>query len=264
MNAHTETAQKYLALRDAEGAMAAGDWANAPASIATAYEVQAAATTLKTDAGTRPIGYKIGATNAAARDLLGVSTPFYGRLFEATTMSSPASLTHRPGLHRVYEPEVAIEIAHDLDPAKAPFDASAIEAATCAVMPAIEVIACRFDPWMTAGPENLIADNGVHGWQIFGAPVSDWSDIDLLGGEVSFSVNGEVFATGAGSNVDGGAFGAASWLANKLAEQGKFLKAGDRITTGTTTAPCPIKGRETVIADFGALGRIELRMDAPA
>ena len=69
-------------------------------------------------------------------------------------------------------------------------------------------------------------------------------------------------ATGTGRNVDGGAFAATAWLANMLAAKGQVLKAGDYVTTGSVTPPMPVKADERVVADFGRLGRVELRISA--
>ena len=49
-------------------------------------------------------------------------------------------------------------------------------------------------------------------------------------------------------------------LANALAAQGYALRAGDRITTGTTMPPPPIGSNQDVVADFGPLGQVSLRI----
>ena len=68
-------------------------------------------------------------------------------------------------------------------------------------------------------------------------------------------------AVGKGANVDGGPFGATAWLANELAKYGRALKAGDYVTTGTAIAPFPYAGDgKTAVADFGALGKVEVRI----
>ena len=115
-------------------------------------------------------------------------------------------------------------------------------------------------PWAQAGGPNLASDNAAFGYWIMGDPIPDWSDIDLLDGAVNLSINGEVVATGKGRNVDGGAFGATAWLANTLAAKGRTLKAGDYVTTGSVTPPIPVEPRQHVLADFGHLGRVELRI----
>ncbi len=235
--------------------------ADRPAGIAEGYAIQAEAERiLREERGVAAIGFKIGATSALARELLGVPEPFFGRLYDATTHESPADLPAGANFFRVHEPEVAVRIGRDLDPAAAPFDAAAIEAATCAVLPAVEVIGCHFDPWMEAGAANLISDNAAHGRWVAGAAVTDWSGIDLLDCPVSLRIDGETAARGRGRNVDGGAFGATAWLANTLAAMGRGLKAGDHVTTGTVAPPPPAAPGQEVTADFGPLGAVTLRI----
>ena len=255
------TARQLLAYRAQAKPVPNAEWQASglvPADQNAAYAAQDAMTAILTQQGQIPIGYKIGATNQAARGLLGVEHPFYGRLYDATSSEGPGRLDMIAGLHEVAEPEIAIRMGRDLDPSDAPFDAAAIEAAADALLPAIEVIISPFEPWMEAGAPTLVADNGVHGSWIMGAPVTDWSGFDPLEGPIRVAVTGTDPTTGKGGAVDGGPFGAAAWLANKLASQGRGLKAGDYISTGTVTPPIKLRPGQRIDADYGALGQISL------
>lgn len=205
------------------------------------------------------IGYKIAGTNDAARKPLKIAEPFYGRLYDAQTSRSPASLPNETGFFRLIEPEIAVQIDRDLDPAEAPFCAEMIEQATRAIVPAIEIIGTRFTPWTQGGALNFASDNAVHGHWIMGMPVTDWSNFDLMDDPIELQVDGEVTGTGSGRNVDDGAFGATAWLANAMAARGRGFKASDYITTGSVTPPMPIDAQRTIVANFGALGSVELR-----
>lgn len=232
---------------------------DSPGDMATAYAVQDALDALfRGELGYRAIGYKIAGTNPAARAHLRIDAPFFGRLYDGMASRSPAVLPFAADFLRVHEPEIAIEIGRDLAPSDAPFDAAAIEAATRAVRPAIEIIGTHFEPWTQAGAPNLASDNAAFGHWIMGAPVTDWSGLDLLDGPVTISIGGEVRGTGKGRNVDDGAFGAAAWLANALAARGIGLKAGDHVTTGSVTPPVPVQPGQRVRADFGGLGCVEV------
>jgi len=231
------------------------------ADIDLAYAIQDAGDVLlRQELGFRSIGYKIAATNPAAREHLRISEPFYGRIYDGMTSMTPATLAFAADFQRVHEPEIAIRIGQDLDPSRAPFDAAMIIAAADSVLPAIEIIATQFTPWMQAGAPNLVSDNAAFGHWIMGAPVSDWSRLDLLDATVTLTVNGSVAATGKGRNVDGGAFAACAWLANALAGRGQGLKAGDYVTTGSVTPPVAAAAGQAIVADFGELGRVELAM----
>ncbi|MGI9509799.1 MAG: 2-keto-4-pentenoate hydratase [Geminicoccaceae bacterium] len=228
--------------------------------LAEAYEVQDAADEiLRAERRAVCIGYKIAGTNAAARKPLGIAEPFYGRLYDAQTSPSPASLPKQPAFFRLIEPEIAVQIDRDLDPSEAPFRAETIEQVTRAIVPAIEIIGTHFKPWTQGGALNFASDNAVHGHWIMGMPITDWSSFDLMDDPIELKVDGDVAATGSGRNVDDGAFGATAWLANALAARGRGLKAGDYITTGSATPPLPIDAQTTIIASFGTLGSVELR-----
>ncbi len=243
----------------------ASEIAEPPADMPAAYAVQDALDALLRDElGQRAIGYKIAATNPASRAHLRVEAPFFGRLYDGMTSASPAALPFRRGLLRVHEPEIALQIGLDLPASDAPFDAAAIEAATRAVLPAIEIIGTPLDPWAQAGVTNLAADNAAFGHWILGAAITDWRGLDLLEGVVTVWIDGQRVATGKGSHVDDGAFGAAAWLANALAGRGVSLKAGDYITTGSVTPPIPVQPGQHVRAEFDGLGRVELQVGPDA
>lgn len=231
-----------------------------PTTTDEGYSVQQALIALRIrEHGARTIGWKIGATNPGARELLGVSEPFFGVLLDTMTSDSPASFTASAMFQRVIEPEIALLIGADLDPADAPFDAAAIRRAVQAVLPAIEIVDTALAAGLKAGGPSLIADDGSHGHWIKGAPVSDWQTLDLVEHKTSLAIDGAVVREGRGGNVEGGPFAATAWLANALAARGLGLKAGEYVTTGTTTQPAPAAAGQTVRADFGSLGHVEIR-----
>ena len=231
------------------------------ADFVQAYAIQDAGDAiLRAEQGFIHIGYKIGASNKVARDLLSIDAPFHGRLYGQMASASPAAIPFVPGFLKAYEPEIGILIGRDLPPTGTPFDAAGIEAATQAVLPAIELVGSHFTPWTEAGAPNLISDNAAFAHWVMGAPIWDWSGLDLLDAPIMLDIDGVRRGEGTGRNVDGGAFGAAAWLANALAAVGKSLRAGDYITTGIVMPPVAIASGHRVIADFGRLGRVEVRM----
>jgi len=230
-----------------------------PATADDAYAVQAALTALRgREEGARPIGWKIGATNAASRELLGVAEPFFGVLLTTATTDAPSSFAAADMFLRVIEPEIALEIGADLDPAAAPYDADAIRAVVRAVIPAIEIVDTPLAAGLKSGGLALIADGGAHGRWIRGKPVGDWQGLDLIEHRVTLSIDGALVREGRGGNVEGGPFAATAWLANALAARGLALRAGDVVTTGTTTQPAPAAAGQSVRADFGSLGAVEI------
>src|SRR5439155_794542 len=67
------------------------------------------------------------------------------------------------------------------------------------------------------------------------------------------------FAHGVGAAVLDDPRLALTWLANDRAKRGEGLKAGQVVTTGTCIVPAKIAPGDSVVADFGELGRVGVR-----
>ena len=123
-----------------------------PTTTDDGYSVQQALIALRVrEHGARAIGWKIGATNPGARELLGVDQPFFGVLLDTMTSDAPAEFEAAAMFQRVIEPEIALLIGADLAPADAPFDAAAIRRAVQAVLPAIEIVDTALSAGLKAG-----------------------------------------------------------------------------------------------------------------
>ena len=73
-------------------------------------------------------------------------------------------------------------------------------------------------------------------------------------------VNGKLAREGKGANVLGDPRAALAWIANELSSTGDTLRAGQVVTTGTCMIPVEIAHGDHVVADFGAIGRVETRL----
>lgn len=264
MNAQ-KSAEALLGFRRARQVAPAADWLAgglAPGSEAEAYAVQEAMADIMKAEGAQQIGYKIGATNQAARNMLGVAGPLYGLLWADQTMDQtmgqPAEVAFDATLHKVAEAEIALRMGRDVDASSGPVDADMIRAAVAEVIPVVEIAGTSLDPWLEAGGETLIADNGLQALWVRGQARTDWDGFDPLELPVTVTRSMGDAHVGKGGAVDGGAFGAAAWLANKLAEHGKMLRAGDYISTGSATAPVPMVAGDRLTCEFGALGTVEV------
>ena len=230
-----------------------------PATMEAAYAIQdRVVTRLLQGEGATRIGFKVGATNDTARATLGFDQPFTGVLMSSRHVSSPATFKARDFQILVIEPEFAVRLSKDLPARSAPYDAAAVAEAVDAVMPAIELVSPTFREWTKVGGMSLTADNAAHGTWITGAPVTGWRAHDMAKTTVTLSVNGAVKETGGGANVDGGPLNVLAWLANALLARGSSLKAGDMVTTGTTTPVYPAKRGDQVTADFGPFGKVSV------
>jgi 2-keto-4-pentenoate hydratase len=232
----------------------------APETLAEAYAVQDASipAILSYAGGGRPVGRKIGCTNPTAQAQLGIAAPFHGRLLSPYVWESPARVPAELFFMRILEPEFAFRLARDLPASGAPYTAESVRPAIAAVMPAREIVDSRWADWTTAGALHLIADNGSNGGWVRGAETADLSAVDFSSHATSISLNGELKQRGSAANVLGSPLNALAWLATELAGAGQALKAGDCVSTGTTTVVVPAEKGDVAVADFGALGLVEL------
>jgi 2-keto-4-pentenoate hydratase len=198
-------------------------------------------------------GYKIAATSTAGQAHIGVGGPLPGPLFDRFRREPGSVLPSAELFMRVVEAEFAFRMARDV-PARATPDQ--VLDSIGALHLAIEVPDSRFEHFERAGEAVLLADGACAGWFVLGPEVSGWRDLDLVGQATQLCINDELAATGRGANVLGDPLAAMVWVAGQLERFGTGLRAGEVVTTGTTTAPPRIGPGDAVRADFGALGSV--------
>ena len=241
------------------GVIPRGD-ADGLASVEMAYGVQRRITSL---AGLSRLGWKVGVTSMAAQRLLGIETPATGPLFADHCFDSPAEVAVFPGQDASVESEFAFCFAGDLPPREAVYGRAEVLAAVGAVLPAIEVVGCRFEGGFDdLGAVRLIADMTANTAWVKGPERKDWRRGDLTGHRVGLRRDGETVAEGVGANALGDPLNVLEWTANHLSALGDGIKAGEVVSTGTCTGVTPIAPGETLIADFGTLGCVEVRIIA--
>ena len=82
--------------------------------------------------------------------------------------------------------------------------------------------------------------------------------IDLAQHGVAAYRNGALAGQGSGAKVLGDPRAALAWVANELCTHGEGLRAGDVVITGTCLTPVPVTAGDSVKADFGDFGALEL------
>ncbi len=204
-------------------------------------------------------GYKIGCTSPATQKLLGAPGPFPGRVFAPVLLESPAKVAAK-AFHRLgVEPEFAFTLARDLPARTAPYTRDEVAAAVAALHGALELVDTRWTDWFKVGVASIVADNGANGGLVLGPAVSGWRKIDLPAAKAVLRFDDKIVAEGTGAAVLGNPLDALVWLANHLRERGQGLKAGDAVTTGTVASVHFAEPGMLVTADFGPIGKVELR-----
>jgi 2-keto-4-pentenoate hydratase len=220
-----------------------------------AYAIQAR---LDDHAGRR-VGWKIAATGAGGRAALGVEHPLAGPLYERFE-DAPGDAVDLSRLRmRTAEAEFGFRLAKELPAELAPFDRAAVLDALGAFVPALEMQDTRYADHRSAGGPQLVADAACAGRFAFGPAVEDYDPESLPSHPVMLTSQHKGVVEGTGAKVLGDPVEAVRWLANELALHGRGLAVGDVVITGAAAAMRD-PGHGWLVADFGALGMLELTL----
>lgn len=225
-------------------------------SLADAYAIQQHNVARRMEAGDALVGRKIGLTSAPMQRLLGVEEPDFGALLASMRVEDGEAIDVGGLIAPRAEAEIAFVMQHDL--AGPGVDAVAALRAAAGVVPAIEVIDSRIADWRIGLPDT-IADNASSGRFVLGAQLTPLAGLDLRLIGVVLTRNGVVADTGAGAAALGNPLRCVAWLANKLAEFGQQLRAGDVVLSGALHAAVEVRGGQSVRAEFAGLGSVAIQ-----
>jgi 2-keto-4-pentenoate hydratase len=216
-----------------------------------AYQVLFGLMARRLAGGERQIGWKVGLTSKAIQQQFNVHEPVFGCILE----SRPSGHVFAPGdlISPGFENELCLRMGKDL--AGAVSRDQALDA-VASVHPSLEIIETRGD--LTRQLALALADNAQQKTVILGAPVALPVNPETV--SVRVVINTETAATGTGDAVLGHPLNSVVWLAGKLAEFGRGLKAGDIVMSGSFTRQFPINPGDTIRAEFSGVGAVETSM----
>ena len=208
----------------------------------------------------RPIfGWKIAATSIAGQNHIGVSGPLAGRILQERVFQPNTTLDFGANRMAVAEPEFAFRMGETLIPRPDEYSQAEVVSAVDGLHPAIEIPDSRFHDFASVGEEHLIADNACAHEFVIGPQMPDsWRSLDLSKHAVTISILNGISNKGIGSNVLGDPRLALTWIVNELSRNNISLIAGSTVATGTCTTPIGIKAGDTITADFGTLGGLQV------
>jgi 2-oxo-hept-3-ene-1,7-dioate hydratase len=224
-------------------------------TVEDAYAVQGEWRRRGVAAGRRPVGHKIGLTSKVMQAATGIDEPDYGAIFADMVYESGSVIEHGRFSNVRIEVELAFRLAEPVGGPDVTLDD--VLAATEHVVPALEILSSRIElPGRTI--VDTISDNAAMGAMVVGTPVPP-DGLDLRWVAALLSRNGTVEESGvAGAVLDHPAMGVV-WLANKLAQHGDRLEAGELVLAGSFTRPMWVHQGDTVLADYRDLGTITCR-----
>lgn len=224
---------------------------------ADAYAVQGINVARRLDQGAVLRGRKVGLTSRATQAALGVGEPTFGVLLSDMFVDDDDDLGIGDLIQPRVEAELAFVLSTDLS-GPGVTTVTAMQSVDC-VVPVIEVGDSRIVDWRIRVMDT-IADNASSARVVVGpgfAPLTPALDLVHLG--VLFYRNGIPVGSGAGAAVLGNPIRALAWLANRLAEYGEFLHAGELVLTGALHRMVPVRPGDEFCAEFARLGAVGVR-----
>lgn len=204
-------------------------------------------------AGEKMAGFKIGFTNLAVREKMGLPDSTYGYLMDSMLLKSGVKVA----MSSLIAPKIECEICFKLkQPLKGKgLSAEQVIAATEAVCASFEICDARIKDWKC--PYNdFFADNGFSARVVLSGKWVPVAGFDFLNEKVVLTQGGKELAQGTGALAMGHPANAVAWLAGSLAARGKGLEAGQIVMTGTLTPILPIEKGSTYVAKFSTLGEV--------
>lgn len=220
------------------------------------YAVQRAWTERKIAEGRRVVGRKIGLTSKVMQVATGITEPDYGVILDDMVIESGAVIDFDRFSNVRIEVELAFVLAKPLTGAHTTiFD---VLDATAYVVPALEILNSHL---VMEGRTivDTISDNAAMGAMVIGGRPVKVDEVDLRWVSALLSRNETIEESGVAAAILGHPAMGVAWLANKLAQHGQSLNAGDIVLAGSFTRPMWVERGDTVHADYGKLGTISCR-----
>lgn len=229
------------------------------ATMEDAYAIQDALVRRKVEAGRRIIGWKIGLTSRVMQSALNIDIPDSGVLLDDMAFDDGATIPP----DRFIQPRIEAEVAFLMKaPLKGPgvtlFD---VLKATAYVTPALEILDTRIlraDPATkkTRTIVDTISDNAANAGIVTGGCAVRPESVDMRWIGAIVSRNAVVEETGLSAGVLNHPARGIAWLANRLAEYGGTVEAGQIVLAGSFIRPIEARHGDTIVADYGPHGTV--------
>ena len=201
-------------------------------------------------------GHKVALTTKASREHLGVHEPCYGHILSTCVYENDAEVPIGNLTAPHIEAEVAFVLGEDLrGPGVTAVD---VMRATSAVLPSLELVDLKVQGDGISATD-VIVHNALHGGLVLGSRLSSLDSLDLQYEGVTVEYNGSLFGSGTGAEVMGNPINPVVWLANKLAEFGDCLRAGETIISGSMVTPVEVKPGDHVKAVYSRMGSVSAK-----
>jgi len=228
-------------------------------TMADAYAVQDAWLKIDLARGEKLVGHKIGLTSRAMQQAVGIKQPDSGYLLESMVFEDESAVPVDAFIGLRVEAELAFVLKAQLEGTKLTIED--VISATDYVCPALEILDTRIfrvDPetGKTRTVLDTISDNAANAGIVMGGNRLDPRKIDLRWVGAAVLKNDEIEETGLAAGVLGHPANAIVWLAERFADYGRRLDAGDIVLAGSFIRPIEVGRGDRVVADYGPHGGV--------
>jgi len=222
-------------------------------SLDDAYRINERMIEKRIQGGEKVVGFKIGFTNLAVREKMGLPDSTYGYLLDSMVLKDGVKVAMNDLIAPKLECEICMKLKSGLKGKG--LTAEEVIEATEGVSASFEICDARIKDWKCPYPD-FFADNGFSARIVLKGDWRPAGSFDFLNEKVVLTQAGKELAQGTGALAMGHPAKAVAWLAGKLADRDKGLEAGQIIMTGTLTPILPVEKGATYTAKFSTLGEV--------
>ncbi len=200
-------------------------------------------------------------TSQAVQQLCGVTEPAYGAIFKSQLYSSgyrvKASDFARLGL----EFEIAVELGDDVPEGRDDWTRDTIAPYVHACMPAFELIEDRNADYTQLDAASILTDRCWCVGAVQGEKNLQWRDLNLAECDSQLWINGEQLDQGKTGDSMGHPLNGLAWIARHLSRQGRRLRRGEIIMTGSALKTRVATPGDSVEYRVAGLGKVVVEID---
>ena len=223
--------------------------------VELAYQIQAINNQILIQNGANITGHKIGLTSKAVQEQLGVDQPDFGMLLDTMEVLNGGTIQMSELMQPKVEAEIAFVLGKDLP--NRPVSTVELINAIDYALAAIEIVGSRIKDW-NIKITDTIADNASASHYVLGHKPTKLGDFDVINCQMSMTKNGSLASEGKGAACLGSPINATLWLADKMAEIGTPLKAGQVILSGALGKMTTVQAGDTIEASIDGLSSVSV------
>ena len=223
--------------------------------VELAYQIQAINNQILIQNGASITGHKIGLTSKAVQEQLGVDQPDFGMLLDTMEVLNGSTIQMSELMQPKVEAEIAFVLGKDLP--NRPVSTVELINAIDYALAAIEIVGSRIKDW-NIKITDTIADNASASHYVLGHKPTKLSDFDVINCQMKMTKNGDLASEGKGAACLGSPINATLWLADKMAEIGTPLKAGQVILSGALGKMTTVQAGDTIEASIDGLSSVSV------